>query len=96
MSHRSPELSNSEIAELLAIQSERETSHKQRALRRASRRAFLWPEEAADLLRQGRSLTELSAVGPYLARCIRQWIEDPPLPSTPPEVRAGFFTITEA
>jgi len=96
LSHRSPELSNSEIAELLAIQSERETSHKQRALRRASRRAFLWPEEAADLLRQGRSLTELSAVGPYLARCIRQWIEDPPLPSTPPEIRAGFFTITEA
>ena len=95
MSH-SPELSNSEIAELLAIQSEHETSNKQRALRRASRRAFLWQEEAAEMLRQGRSLTELSAVGPYLERCIRRWIEDPPLLSSPPEIRAGFLTITEA
>jgi histidinol phosphatase-like PHP family hydrolase len=96
LSSRSGELSNSQIAELLATQSERETSFKQKALRRAARRAFLWPEEAAELLRQGRSLTELSAVGPYLARCIRQWIESPP-PLTPPsEIRAGFLTITEA
>jgi len=37
-------LSNSEIAELLAVQSETETAFKQKALRRASRRAFLWQE----------------------------------------------------
>ena len=96
MSHRSHELSNSQLAELLAIQSERETSFKQRALRRAARRAFLWPEEATNLFRQGRSLTELSAVGPYLARCMQQWIEEPPQLSPPPEIRAGFLTITEA
>ena len=96
MSSKSLKLSNSEIAELLAIQSERETSFKQKALRRASRRTFLWPEEASEMLRQGRSLTELSAVGPYLARCIRQWIESPPPLTPPPEIRAGFLTITEA
>ena len=96
MIHHSEELRNSEIAELMATQSELEASFKQRALRRAARRAFLWPVEAADLLHEGRSLTELSAIGPYLERCIRRWIEEPPLLSAPPEIRAGFLTITEA
>src|SRR5581483_10492878 len=46
----------------------------QKALRRASRKAFLWPEEAALLLRQNRSLTELPGVGPYLSRLI-YWLD---------------------
>ena len=96
MSHPSRELSNSEIAELLAQQAENSTSHLQRAFRRAARRAFLWPNEAAQLLRQKRSLTELSGVGPYLEGRIRRWIEAPPALSPPAEIRAGFLSITEA
>jgi len=96
VNQRRRELSNSEIAELLAIQAENSTAHLQRAFRRASRRAFLWPEEAAELLRQERSLTELSGVGPYLEGCIRRWIEAPPPLSPPAEIRAGFLAVTEA
>jgi len=44
-------LTNLEIAELLAREAESAKQPVQRALRRASRRAFLWPEEAADIYR---------------------------------------------
>ena len=40
-------LTNSAIAELLALAAEHAKQPLQKALRRASRRAFLWPEEAA-------------------------------------------------
>lgn len=55
----------------------------------------MWSEEAALLLRDGRSLTELPAVGPSLNRIIRGWIEDPPAVPTPPDIRANFLTATE-
>jgi hypothetical protein len=42
-------LRNSEIAELLALEAEASKQPLQRALRRASRRPFLWDEEVSSL-----------------------------------------------
>ena len=70
-------LSNSDLAELLALEAQTAKMPAAKALRRASRRALMWEEEAHDLLRQGRSLTELTAVGPYIAALIKRWIETP-------------------
>jgi histidinol phosphatase-like PHP family hydrolase len=88
-------LRNSQIAELLALAADEAKMPLQKALRRASRKAFLWPEEAALILKQGRSLIELPAVGPHLNRLIRAWIENPPTVSRPPQIRKGFFTRPE-
>jgi histidinol phosphatase-like PHP family hydrolase len=89
-------LTNSDIAELLATASESAKQPLQKALRRASRKAFLWPEEAAHIVQEGRSLEELAGVGPSLTRIIRRWIQDPPDIPTPPEIRAGFLTALRA
>jgi hypothetical protein len=86
-------LKNSSIAELLATEAETSKQPLQKALRRASRRAFLWPEEAAILLREQRSLEELSGVGPYLNKIIRRWIEHPPAIPESPEIRKVFFSL---
>ena len=51
-------LTNSDIAELLAVAAESAKQPLQKALRRASRKAFLWPEEAAQIIQQDRSLDE--------------------------------------
>jgi putative hydrolase len=89
-------LDNAAIAELLAVESEKVTGHLQRAFRRAARAAFMWPEEAAELLAQNRSLTELSGVGPFLEKTIRRWIESPrPKPKEDP-LRKDFLTLTAA
>jgi histidinol phosphatase-like PHP family hydrolase len=88
--------SNSAIAELLALAAETAKMPLQKALRRASRKAFLWPEEASVMLRERRSLTELPGVGPTLSRHIRKWIENPPSVPPPPDIRAQFLTLTEA
>lgn len=88
-------LDNSKIAELLARQAESARQPVQKALRRASRRALMWPEEALDLVQEGRSLTEFPSVGPHIERLIRGWIDDPPpVPETPP-IRRNFLTIPE-
>jgi histidinol phosphatase-like PHP family hydrolase len=92
-------LSNAQVAELLAREAEHASGHMQRALRSAARRAFLWPEEASELVRQGRSLSaELPGVGPYLEGRIRRWVEQPE--KTPveeaPAIRSGFLTLTAA
>ena len=89
-------LSNSAIAELLALAAESAKMPLQKALRRASRKAYLWPEEAAEILQADRSLTELPAVGPTLNRIIREWMQDPPDIPKPPEIRRGFFTAPQA
>ncbi len=68
----------------------------QKALRRASRRAFLWPEEVAELWQQGRPLTELPAVGPYIQRLISDWLRNQPQIPKPPEIRRQFFCYPEA
>ncbi len=89
-------LANSDIAELLANEAETAKQPLQKALRRASRKAFLWPEEAAQLIHQERSLEELPGIGPYLSKIIRRWIEHPPLVPRPPEIRKDFLTIPQA
>jgi len=86
---------NAAIAELLAAESQTTEPPLQTALRRASRRAFLWPEEAHQIVREGRSLTELAGIGPHLERLILGWMENPPL-IDPPEIRRGFLTLTQA
>jgi DNA polymerase (family 10) len=89
-------LTNADIGELLAEEAEEARPPLQRALRRAARRAIVWPEEASDIASQKRSLTELPAVGPYLEKLIFRWLNSPPTPKPVPEIRVGFFTLTEA
>ena len=89
-------LTNAMLAELLAREAESVSMPASRALRRASRRALMWPEEAADVLADGRSLTELAAVGPYIENLITRWLSKPPQVPTPPEIRRQFLTFTEA
>jgi histidinol phosphatase-like PHP family hydrolase len=89
-------LPNSIIAELLAVAAESAKMPLQKALRRASRKALMWPEEAAIMVEEDRSLIELPGVGPSLNKIIRRWIDDPPDLPTTPEIRAHFLTVTEA
>ena len=88
-------LSNTDIAELLAQQAETETGILVRAFRRASRSAFLWPEEVSDLVVQNRSLTELRGIGPFIEKQIRQWIEESRRPKTVPAIRRDFLSLAE-
>jgi putative hydrolase len=55
-----------------------------------------WTEEATDVHAQGRSLTDLALVGPWLATIIRRWLEDPPAPPDPSPLRTGFLTLADA
>ncbi len=89
-------ISNATIAELLAIKAETAKMPLQKALRRASRKAYLWPEEAAHLVEQNRSLTELAGVGPSLSKIVMEWIEQPPPLPTPPAIRRSFLTLPQA
>jgi histidinol phosphatase-like PHP family hydrolase len=89
-------LTNSNISELLATEAESAKQPLQRAFRRAARKAFLWTEEASDLAQTGRSLTELPGIGPYLEKIMLKWLERPPAVPIPPDLRADFFTWTEA
>ena len=56
----------------------------------------MWPVEAADLVAEGRSLTELVAVGPFIGRQIHEWLADPPVVPEPPPLRSGFISYAEA
>src|SRR5207253_6931446 len=91
-------LMNTQIAELLAVAAETEEGHRRRAIERAARAAmFTWTEEAAMVASSdGRSLTELVGVGPWMARRIDALLEDPPDPIEPPEIRRGFLSRAEA
>src|SRR4029077_20842776 len=89
-------LSNTDIAELLAQQAERETGILSRAFRRAARSAFLWPEEVSDLVAQNRSLTELRGIGPFIEKQIKQWMEKPHRSKTVPAIRHDFLSLAEA
>jgi histidinol phosphatase-like PHP family hydrolase len=92
-------LTDAEIAELLVRAAAEESGHRQRALSRAARAAVMtWTEEAADVVEApGRSLTELPQVGPWMARQILRWLEEPPPPELrePPALRRGFLTLSE-
>jgi len=88
---------NTQVAELLARQAERESSFLSRAFLRAARSAFLWPEEVAELVSQNRSLTELRAIGPFIERQIRRWLDKPPrLSGRTPAIRRDFISLAEA
>ena len=90
-------LRNRDLAELLSREAKEHTEHRQRALRRAARAAlWRWTEEAAEVLAQGRSLTQLELVGPWLATIIRRWLEDPPPVPEPSPLRTGFLTLADA
>jgi putative hydrolase len=43
----------------------------------------------------GRSLTELRAVGPWVAARIHAWLDDPPAGFEPDPTRAGFLTLAD-
>jgi putative hydrolase len=95
--HLLNDVRNSDIAEILARAAEHAKQPLQRALRRAARRAFLWPEEAEEMHAHGESLTVLSGIGPYLNKQIIDWVEDPPQPeSAIPEIRHNVLTLSEA
>ena len=93
---RAESLRNQDLAELLAIAAESAKPPVQKALRRASRRAFLWDEEAIQIVEAGRSLTELTAVGPYIEKIIRGWMAAPPAIPAPPDIRKDFLTVPQA
>jgi histidinol phosphatase-like PHP family hydrolase len=71
-------LNNADVGELLWNARREATDHRRRALERASRASRFWPEEVHDLAAAGRPLTELRAVGPWIAAQIETWLEDPP------------------
>lgn len=89
-------LTNSDIAELLAVAGETAKGTLRKALRRASRKSFLWPEQATDVVRDGRSLEELPGIGPSLSRIITRWIQNVPEISEPPETRRDFLSWIDA
>jgi histidinol phosphatase-like PHP family hydrolase len=88
-------LTNAELGELLFDASREETDHRRRALTRASRGAWFWPEEASELAASGRSLTELRSVGPWIAERIQAWLEHPPAIPETDETRRGFLTYAQ-
>lgn len=89
-------LSNGDLSVLLGVQAQEERDHRRRALERASRAAMFWPEEASLLLAAGRPLTELPAVGPWVAERITTLVEAPPVAVEPDELRRDFLTVARA
>jgi histidinol phosphatase-like PHP family hydrolase len=90
-------LSNTDVAELLARQADSESGILSRALRRAARSAFLWPEEVAQVAAQNRSLTELRSIGPFIEKKVRGWLDKPPQSRKRiPETRRDFISLAEA
>src|SRR5437868_12620101 len=88
-------LRNDEIGTLLLAASLEEDGHRRRALDRAAKFAWIWPEEAAEVVRSDRSLTELQNVGPWVAAKITDWFESRPLVPEPDETRRGFLTYAQ-
>jgi putative hydrolase len=94
---RRADLSNAELAELLAREAEQVSGIRVRAFRRAARSAFLWPERAVDLVASSRDLTELHGVGPFIAQQLRAWIDKPPPELNKiPATRRDFLTLADA
>jgi putative hydrolase len=90
-------VTNRVLAELLALEGEKAEGYVRKAFFRAAHAAFVWPVEAAVLLDEGRSLTELPSVGPFLAKAISSWLENPPAEQpVPPDVRRNFLSLADA
>src|SRR5918993_943312 len=96
MSRRDLHLDNGGIAELLIREAADAEGHRERAFRRAAHAAFLWPEEAADLVASGRSVLELPGIGPSLGKRLERWIESPPPDLKLPPERTEFLTLAAA
>jgi len=90
-------LTNAELAELLARQSESESGILVRAFRRAARNALSWPESAAALIAQNHSLLELRGIGPFIEKWIRGWINNSKRVSGKiPLLRRDFVSLADA
>lgn len=90
-------LTNAELAELLARQSESESGILVRAFRRAARNALSWPESATALVAQNRSLLELRGIGPFIEKRVRGWINNSERVSGKiPLLRRDFFSLADA
>ncbi|MDQ6911615.1 MAG: PHP domain-containing protein [Verrucomicrobiota bacterium] len=92
-----PLVSNADLAELLAGHAKKESGVRQKALKRAARSAFLWTEEAREIVDSGRSLTELHGVGAFIEQLLLKFLESPPArrPTRDP-LRRDFLTLAEA
>ena len=88
-------LTNADVGELLWRASRNETTHRRRALERASRASRFWPTEVRDLATAERPLTDLRGVGPWIAAQIEAWLETPPPIPEADETRRGFLTYAE-
>jgi histidinol phosphatase-like PHP family hydrolase len=88
-------LTNADLGELLWSAAREEADHRRRALERASRASRFWPIEASEIAGSGGDLTELRAVGPWVAERITTWLDDPPSLPDPEETRRGFLTYAE-
>jgi histidinol phosphatase-like PHP family hydrolase len=87
---------NASLAQRLSLEAEEATYPLQKALRRAARAAFIWPEEASEIVASGRSLTELPSVGPHLEKLLRAWLADSTEKAPVPPIRRGFLTLPAA
>jgi putative hydrolase len=87
---------NRSVAEMFSTAAASAEGHLRRAFRRAARHALLWPEEARDLREAGRPLTDLTAIGPYLARILAEFLSEDREPPRPPPLRRGFLTMAHA
>src|SRR3989454_79060 len=77
-------------------ESERTEGRAAKALRRASRAALMWPEEAGRLRDADRPFTELRAVGPFTARFISNWLREGTSVGERPPLRDGFLSYAQA
>jgi putative hydrolase len=89
-------LRNGDLSILLGEQAQGERDHRRRALERASRAAMFWTEEAASLLEAGRPLTDLPAVGPWVAERVAALVETPPARIEADELHRDFLTVARA
>jgi histidinol phosphatase-like PHP family hydrolase len=91
--------SNAQLGELMvrAAAEELPGSNREKALQRAARSAFSWPEEARTLVERDQPLTDLPSIGPWLAGILLQWLTsgDAPEAPEPPDLRRGFLTYAE-
>ena len=89
-------MTNVQLSEALALASDGFEGNKQKALRRASRRAMTWPEEVAAVAAEGRDLTEFPAVGPWVRDFLLELLAAPPDIDDPPRIRSGFMSFAHA
>ena len=89
-------LSNSQTAELLALEAEKVSGQLRMAFRRAARLSCIWPVEIVDLLAHSKPLTILPGIGPFLETRIRGWLEAGTPAPEPPQIRRGFLTVPQA